>query len=293
MFTRKSFLKSLFLCLILVSSSSRTGLATEGSLWKATFAEAEAESRRLNLPMLIHFHTSWCGPCRKMEATVLNTPEVAACLKDRLIGVKVDADKHPDLAKRFDVKLYPSDRIVSPDGKVVFSSEGYTARSNYVATLERNSRIPVKAPPAIVVDAPKEQLAQKRPVDNSPRAMVLAMEGYCPVTLWRTRVWVKGDQKFALQYMGVVYYFKGAEERDEFQKQATLYSPKFAGCDPVSFWETQKAVQGSPQYAAFYDGKLYLFENPESRAKFRENPDRYIQQRKVVQAERIESKTWH
>jgi len=280
-------------CLIILLSCGSVLRGDEGNGWQKTFAEAEAESKRLNRPLLIHFHASWCGPCRKMDSTVLHTPELAAYLKDRVVGVKVDIDKQPAIADRFQVKLLPSDRIVSPEGKVLYSNEGYVAKTSYLATLDLHSRMPTKAPKAVVVDAPSHQTVVKKPVDNSPRPMVLAMEGFCPVTLYRTREWVKGEQKFALQYLGVVYYFQGETEREEFLKNSAQYSPKFAGCDPVSFWETQRAAQGTAKYAAYYDGQLYLFENEENRAKFRENPLRYTHQRRTVQADKIESRTWH
>lgn len=265
----------------------------EEEAWHKDFAVAEADAKRLNRPLLVHFHASWCGPCRKMESTVLGTPELAAYLKDRVVGVKVDIDKNPAIADRFNVKLLPSDRIMSPEGKIVYSSEGYIAKSSYLAILDQNSRIPTTAPKAMIVEGDTKQNVVKKPVESPRRPMVLAMEGYCPVTLWRQREWIKGEQKYALQYQGVVYYFKGEEEKDEFMKNSSKYSPKFAGCDPVSFWEMQRAVQGSPKFSAFYDGRLYMFENDESRSKFKENPLRYTQQRKTVQAEKIESQTWH
>lgn len=281
-----------FLAAVFVVICSTVHGAEEGG-WRKDFAAAEAEAKASNKPLLIHFHASWCGPCRKMDAAVLNTPELGAYLKDRVVGVKVDIDKQPAVADRFKVKLLPSDRIVSPEGKVVHSSEGYVAKTDYLAVLNQKSHLPTKAPKAIIVEGQTNQNVVKKPVENAPRAMVLAMEGYCPVTLWRSREWVKGEQQYALQYTGVVYYFKGSAERDEFQKNSGRYSPKFAGCDPVSFWETQRAAQGSPRYAAFFDSQLYLFENEENRAKFKENPLRYTHQKRTVQADKIESRTWH
>ena len=191
------------------------------------------------------------------------------------------------------MKLVPSDRLVTPEGKVLHSSEGYIAKSSYLAVLDQNSRFPTSAPKAMIVQGDTTQNIVKKPVENARQPMVLAMEGYCPVTLWRKREWIKGDQKFALQYQGVVYYFLGAEEKEEFRANSEKYTPKFSGCDAVSFWETQRAVQGSPKYAAFYNGHLYLFESEESRVKFKEDPLRYTHQRRTVQADRIESKTWH
>ena len=47
-------------------------------VWHKSFATAQAEARRRGVPLLIHFHASWCGPCRRMERDVLDTRALAA-----------------------------------------------------------------------------------------------------------------------------------------------------------------------------------------------------------------------
>lgn len=268
--------------------------------WETNFAQAETEAKRLGRPLLVHFYAPWCGPCRKMEAQVLNTPELHRTISDHFVAVKVDIDKQPNVADRFKIKLLPSDCIVSPQGQVIYRSEGPLAKGSYIATLETTAtrfatqqlanqrQMDAAKQKALSVSGNGTPALQKQPA--APK-QILAMDGYCPVTLWRNREWVKGDASLGLVYLGVIFHFRGVDERDAFQANADQFAPRLSGCDPVVFWETHRAVQGSPKFGAFYNSRLYLFENLENRTKFRENPERYLQSRETVQAESIEHPT--
>jgi thiol:disulfide interchange protein len=91
--------------------------AKADSGWMKDFDTAQSESQRLNRPLLIHFHADWCVPCRRMDRDVLSSPELAEQFQQAFVGVKVDADQHPELLKRFGVRSLPADVVVSPDGK--------------------------------------------------------------------------------------------------------------------------------------------------------------------------------
>lgn len=57
------------------------------------------------VPVLVDFWADWCGPC-KMAA-----PEVAKTAKDmagRAVVVKVDTERYPELASRFNVRGIPN-----------------------------------------------------------------------------------------------------------------------------------------------------------------------------------------
>ena len=57
------------------------------------------------VPVLVDFYATWCGPCQMM-APILE--EVGASLRDRLQIVKIDTDKYPNLASKYQVEALPT-----------------------------------------------------------------------------------------------------------------------------------------------------------------------------------------
>lgn len=64
----------------------------------------DATVLRSPVPVLVDFYADWCGPCRMMAPAV---DEIAAEAKGRMLVVKVDTDRAPTLAERYDVRGIP------------------------------------------------------------------------------------------------------------------------------------------------------------------------------------------
>lgn len=274
-----SFTATLLIVTLTLAADSS---AADRSAWRSDFDAAQREAQRLDRPMLVHFYTDWCFPCRRMEQDVLSRQTVTQVLESRMILVKLNAEQHPEIAQRFGVELFPTDVIVDPAGKRILSSTGYQEADKYV----RFAR-----------DAEQMYVSTHKPTTGSPvgispetpdSSLLLAIGGYCPVTLTKERQWVKGDPLYMVNHRGQTYYLASAEAMSDFEKAMSEYAPQLLGCDAVVLMDTDLAVLGSVRYGAFYDGQLYLFATKDNRIAFKEDPERYTRTRVVRNIDEID-----
>jgi len=83
------------------------------------------------LPVLIDFWASWCGPCRMVAPHV---EAVAESMRGKAVIGKVNVDNHPKLAQRYDVMSIPT-LVVVMGGKMVAREVGARSQSAIEAML--------------------------------------------------------------------------------------------------------------------------------------------------------------
>ncbi|MFN0050994.1 MAG: thioredoxin family protein [Planctomycetales bacterium] len=329
---------------LLLAAAKLSGVSSAADLtpklvWLTDMDQALDEAQRLHRPVVVHFHTKSCPPCRKMERELLDTPAVLSQLDAGFIAVKVDLDLkagNGKWQKKYEVESMPTDLILDEQGVVLVRSEGYLGdRQKYLSSLKRidaryaadgkrlarakpappitevkasdppatgtptelansgNPRIKLVPDPTepklLTADAIEEDPADADPGEVSPPGTLLAMDGYCPVTLRSTRTWKTGSRQFAAEHDGQTFLFLAAANRDEFRVNPSRYAPRLLGCDPVVLAENDLALRGNTKFGAYYEGELYLFESAETRTRFKKDPGRYARIKHVLKPEDVKT----
>ncbi len=141
---------------------------------------------------------------------------------------------------------------------------------------------PVASPqtPAPQTPAPQAATALYQPQVHLPQlppgCPPVALDGNCAVTLVERKRYAVGHTSFGAVHRGRTYLFLGPQERDKFLADPDRFSPVLSGLDPVHAIDNQQSVPGKREYGVFgADGRIYLFADEASRAKFEQNEQHY------------------
>lgn len=85
-----------------------------------------------DLPVLVDFYATWCGPC-KMMSSILE--KVNAQLKGRLQVVKIDTDKYPQLASQYQIHALPT-VVLFKNGQPLERIEGVVPAEQLIQRLQ-------------------------------------------------------------------------------------------------------------------------------------------------------------
>ena len=83
-----------------------------------------------NIPVLVDFFAEWCGPCKAMKPIL---EELEGIKGEKVRIVKVDVDKHKEIAAYYQIQSVPT-LMIFKDGKQLWRQSG-VMRANDLSTI--------------------------------------------------------------------------------------------------------------------------------------------------------------
>ncbi len=106
---------------------------------QGTWSEALASAKKENKLIFLDISASWCPPCRMLKARTFPNPEVGTFFNANFINVEVDGEEGEgiDLARKYQIRGYPSLIFVNGNGDVVTQTAGYHNPKEFVELGKR------------------------------------------------------------------------------------------------------------------------------------------------------------
>jgi uncharacterized protein YyaL (SSP411 family) len=106
----------------LIELDSLRSRPSAGIAWlpweRATFERAARERK----PLLLSIGASWCHGCAVMDRTTYAAPDIIEAVNARVVPVRVDADRRPDVNERYNLDGWPTTALLTPAGDVLTGS---------------------------------------------------------------------------------------------------------------------------------------------------------------------------
>lgn len=111
--------------------------ARKGPQWHHAYEPALEAAQKTNRPMLLSFHADWCGWCETLEREVFASPQ-AAPLLERFVCARIDIDRHPHVARAYQVRSLPRTIFINTHGEVMGDHLGYKELKQFLPQIQQH-----------------------------------------------------------------------------------------------------------------------------------------------------------
>lgn len=89
--------------------------------WRPWGPEPFQEAAEAEVPVLLNLTAVWCRACQEMDENTYSDPRVIELITEKLIPVRVDADRLPHVQDRYIAGGWPTNAILTPTGEVFWA----------------------------------------------------------------------------------------------------------------------------------------------------------------------------
>ncbi len=97
--------------------------------WQTDIETSTETAKAQKKMMLVDVYTTWCGPCKRMDAETYSDPRVKRFIKEHFIAVKVDAEDNQgrEFCEKNNVHSYPTLLIFDEAGTTIDRFSGFVS----------------------------------------------------------------------------------------------------------------------------------------------------------------------
>ncbi len=113
------------------SSLLNAQIKFETGSWQESLSKAQQENKFI----FVDAYTTWCGPCKWMDANVFQTAEAGTFFNKSFVCVKLDMEKEGDglsFAKTYAIRSYPSFVFFNSKGEIVHRAVGSRSAEDFI-----------------------------------------------------------------------------------------------------------------------------------------------------------------
>lgn len=116
--------------LFLAAIAFAQGIKFEEGNFKSILAKAKKENKLV----FIDAYAVWCGPCKLMVKNIFPLKPVGDYYNANFVNAKIDMEKGEgiDLAKKYNVKVFPTYLFINGDGEEVHRTIGYVEEKDFI-----------------------------------------------------------------------------------------------------------------------------------------------------------------
>lgn len=144
---------------VLAQSPKPADGAAKGIQWMS-FEQAQAAAKKAPKPLFVDVYTSWCGPCKMLDARTFSDPRVAAYVNQHFYPVKFNAESGEPVTfkgQKFENPDFNPGMVQGRNGthQLTYAIANVQGRIAYPTIVYLDSDLNVLAPVQGLMDPPQ------------------------------------------------------------------------------------------------------------------------------------------
>ena len=168
---KKLLLIAAFLALFIVNDPAMGQFGAKAEVsWETDLKTAVDLAVKQRKPLMLHFWTESCGPCRILDRDVFVQPELSEAIASGVIAVKINAQKQREIADRYGIKTVPQDVFLTPNGYVLLKRQSPRKTKDYVRLVNAIAQLHQTQDALIQRNAPENRVTMKQHAEQKAQS---------------------------------------------------------------------------------------------------------------------------